>query len=330
MLHEVVGKSNVERRAAINTIGPTWDGNEVWLIMGGASAFAAFPSWYATWFSAMYLALFILIVALILRGVSFEFRGKLHSARWQGTWRFMLTAGSVVIPLLVGIALGDLLVGLPINRQHEYTGHFVNLLTGFGIYTGVTFVLIALLAGACFLVMKTDDPLYRRSEVVAQRVSYLTAGLVIGFIIWSTLDTSGVIPNPLAIVAGLAALGAIWLTHTEHHGWAFGAACTAMVSSVATIFVNLYPNVMVSSTNPAYNLTVSNASSSSYSLKVMTVVAAVFLPIVLAYQTWSYWVFRKRVTTPRQPTVQPDSRPTVPAITVPEASVDGGARRLTG
>src|SRR5437763_945852 len=142
MLHRFVGKTETERRVAINTIGPWWDGNEVWLIVAGAALFAAFPQWYATWFSALYLALLIVLVALFARGVSFEYRGKHESERWRTGWSWALTIGSLLIPLLVGVALGDLLQGLPINQQHEFTGNFFDLLTGYGLMTGVTLLVL--------------------------------------------------------------------------------------------------------------------------------------------------------------------------------------------
>src|SRR5271165_2466372 len=289
ILHTVVGKTDGERRMVINTIGPFWDGNEVWLIVAGAAIFAAFPQWYATMFSTFYLALLLVLVSLIVRGVSFEFRGKMDDPRWQATWRWCMTIGSALVPFLLGVALGDLLNGLPINSHHEYTGSFWNLLTPFGIYTGLTFLSLAVLTGANFLAIKTTGAVKERSDAVSRRFSWVAAALTIGYIIWSTIEISGVLPNPVAIVAGLAVLAAVWLGTTHSHGWAFGVSAVAMVSAVAVIFINLYTNVMVSSTNSAYNLTVSGTSSGSYALKVMTVVAVIFTPLVLAYQSWNYW-----------------------------------------
>jgi cytochrome bd-type quinol oxidase subunit 2 len=300
VLHSVVGKSELERRLAVNTIGPFWDGNEVWLIVAGAATFAAFPSWYATMFSALYLALLLLLVALFGRGVSFEFRGKVSDPKWQATWRWSMTIGSALIPLLIGIALGDLLHGLPIDKSHEYTGTFWDLLTPFGIWTGVTFLLLSVTSGANFLSLKTTGDLRARSTVAARYVGSVSILAVVGFIIWSRVISGGVLPDPLAIVAALATIGAAYASGADAPGWAFGASVTAIITAVATIFVDMYSNVMVSSTNPAYSLTVANASSGSYALKVMTIVAVILMPIVLFYQGWTYWVFRRRVAAPPQ------------------------------
>src|SRR5215475_14810810 len=156
MLHDAVGTDDASRRAAINTIGPLWDGNEVWLIVAGAAMFAAFPGWYATMFSGLYLALVVLLCALMARGVSFEYRGKSTSARWRSSWSWLLAVGSLLAPFLIGLALGDLLNGLPIGANHEYTGSFWDLFTGYGVFTGITLVAICLLHGAVFIALKTS------------------------------------------------------------------------------------------------------------------------------------------------------------------------------
>ncbi len=298
VLHMVVGRTDVERRVAVNAIGPFWDGNEVWLVVAGASTFAAFPPWYATMFSALYLALVIVLVALIVRGVSFEFRGKLSSLRWGSAWAWGFTIGSALVPLLIGVALGDLLHGLPIDKNHEYTGTFFDLLTPFGLWTGVTLLVLSVQSGASFLALKTTGVVRQRSIAVTRWASWLALGAVVGFVIWTLTIAGGVLPDPFSILALLAAAGAVWLAASGSDGWAFAAATVAMGGTVATIFIELYSNVMVSSTNAAYNLTVTNSSASSYALKVMTVVAVVFVPLVLVYQAWNYWVFRKRLTTP--------------------------------
>jgi cytochrome bd-type quinol oxidase subunit 2 len=336
MLHSFVGRDDVERRTAINSIGPFWDGNEVWLIVAGAVMFAAFPAWYGTMFSSLYLALGLLLLALILRGVSFELRGKVDDPRWHLAFRWTMTVGSFLIPFLVGVGLGDLLVGLPINAQHDYTGSFWNLLTPYGVYVGVTMVVLCLLNGATFLVLKTQGPVRRRAYRAA-RVSVLAVLLLIGFIIWtSQLSSRGVVPSPFEIAAVLAIAAAAWLTSTQYEGWAFAVTVVGVGFTVVSLFQALYPNVMVSSTSAAYNLTVANASSNSYALKVMTVVAAVFMPLVLAYQGWSFWVFRRRMGPPPAAPGTPDQRETAsdvassrrasePALSAIEASGDGSA-----
>src|SRR5713226_1034558 len=202
MLHGAVGRDDAGRRAVINTIGPLWDGNEVWLITAGAAMFAAFPGWYATMFSGFYLALVILLAALIARGISFEFRGKQDTARWRRTWDGLLTGSSLVAPLLIGVALGDLLHGLPINASQEYTGSFFDLLQPYALFTGVTLVLICLLHGATFLCLKTTGDMRERAGRLARRVAPATAAAVVAFIIWTHVtarDTFFV--NPVELLA---------------------------------------------------------------------------------------------------------------------------------
>jgi cytochrome d ubiquinol oxidase subunit II len=298
MLHSAVGRDDAGRRAAINTIGPLWDGNEVWLIVAGAAMFAAFPGWYATMFSAFNLALVLLLVALIARGLSFEYRGKRDAVQWRRTWDWLLTTSSVLAPLLIGIALGDLLHGLPINSAQNYTGSFWDLLQPYGIFTGVTLVLICALHGATFLALKTTDDMRERAGQIARRIAPFTTAAVIAFIIWTHVTSSKntFFLNPIELLAILAVIAAWWLVSDHRSGSAFTATTVTIASCIVSIFVDLYPNVMVSSTNKAYNLTAHNTASPAYPLKVMTVVAIIILPVVLAYQAWTYYVFRKRVS----------------------------------
>ncbi len=297
MLHNAVGGDEAGRRAAINTIGPLWDGNEVWLIVAGAAMFAAFPGWYATMFSGMYLAVVLLLAALIIRGVAFEYRGKRDAARWRHTWDATLTVGSVLAPLLIGIALGDLLHGLPINSSQDYTGSFWDLLQPYAVFTGITFVLICLLHGATFLCLKTTGEMHQRSRQTARRTAPFTGAAVIGFIIWTHVTASSAFfLNLIELTAILAVIAAVWLVYEHRDGFAFAATAVTVAACILSIFVDLYPNVMVSSTSPAYNLTVHNTASGAYSLKAMTVVVIIFLPLVLGYQAWTYYVFRRRVS----------------------------------
>jgi cytochrome bd-type quinol oxidase subunit 2 len=297
MLHSLVGRDEADRRAAINTIGPLWDGNEVWLIVAGAAMFAAFPGWYATMFSGLYLALVLLLAALIVRGVAFEYRGKRDAVRWRRTWDVLLTVGSLLAPLLIGVALGDLLTGLPINSSHEYTGSFWNLLQPYALFTGVTLVLICALHGATFLGLKTTGDLQQRAGRVARQVAPFTGAAVWAWVIWTHLTySSRFFLNPVELLAILAVIAAVWLVWEGRTGFAFAATTVTMAACIVSIFVGLYPNVMVSSTSPANNLTVYNSASGAYSLKVMTVVVIIFLPVVLAYQAWTYYVFRQRIS----------------------------------
>ncbi len=297
MLHMLVGRDDDGRRAVINTIGPLWDGNEVWLIVAGAAMFAAFPGWYATMFSALYLALVLLLCALILRGVSFEYRGKSPDARWRKTWSRTLTISSLLVPLLIGVALGDLLHGLPINSSHEYTGTFWNLLQPYGIMTGVTLVALCVVHGGTFIAMKTTEELSQRAWRIARRAAPVTVLLVLAFIAWTHVEAhGGAFLNLIELIACLAAIAALLEIWSDHQGWAFSMTTVTIASCIVTLFVDLYPRVMVSSTNPAYSLTAGNSASGAYTLKVMSVIAVVLLPFVLGYQGWTYYVFRQRVS----------------------------------
>jgi cytochrome bd ubiquinol oxidase subunit II len=296
MLHGVVGRSEAGRRVAIGAIGPLWDGNEVWLIVAGAGMFAAFPGWYATMFSGFYLAFLLLLVALIARGVSFEFRGKRDSARWRRTWDAAMTGGSLLAPLLIGVALGNLLHGVPIAANQEYAGTFVDLLNPYSLFTGVTVVLLCLLHGATFLALKTAGEVRQRAVHAARRVALVTVAAVVGFAVWTLVSAgNGLLPSLPGLAAVLAVAAAAWLVSRDRDGLAFAATSLTIAMVALSIFVGLYPRVMVSTLGSASDLTVTNTASSSYALRVMTVVAVIFFPIVLAYQGWTYYVFRRRI-----------------------------------
>jgi cytochrome d ubiquinol oxidase subunit II len=295
-----LGKNDNERRAIINTIGPHWDGNEVWLVTAGGATFAAFPHWYATLFSGFYLPLFLMLIALIVRGVAFEFRSKDDNPTWRKLWDWAIFGGSFVPALLWGVAFSNLVHGVPIDATMTYTGGFFNLLNPFALVGGLTTLLLFTLLGAIFLNLKTTG----RLELASQRVAFVLwpAALVVALVYYAVMyfqtalaDKPGIILVP--VIAGLALIASGALLRVKRNGWAFITTSLAIVLSVAALFLTLFPNVMVSSTNPAWSLTVYNASSSPYTLRTMTVVAAIFVPIVLVYQGWSYWVFRRRVTT---------------------------------
>jgi cytochrome d ubiquinol oxidase subunit II len=261
-------------------------------------------------FSTFYLALLIVLVALIGRGVSFEFQRKIDDPRWRATWRWSLTIGSALIPLLLGTALGDLLYGLPINSDHNYTGSFWGLLVPYGLYTGLTLTVLSLFLGANYLTLKTDGALHQRCARLSGRLGWPAAAVTFGWLTWSHVGLSvGFVPNPIDALAFIAIVAAAWLAETRAQGWAFAAAAVAIGSVVASIFFDLFPRVMLSSTNASYNLTIANSASPSYTLTVMTVVAAIFFPLVLAYQSWSLWVFRKRLTTQPTPPVGSPAQP---------------------
>ncbi len=297
-LHKIVGRTDTERRVAINTIGPVWDGNEVWLVVAGASMFAAFPGWYASWFSALYLALWLLLAALIVRGVSFEFRGKFAAPAWRKTWGWTLTIGSVLAPLLIGIGLGDMLAGLPIDANGDFTGTFGDLLTPFGLVLGLTLLVLCLLHGAAFLTLRATGPVLDRARVAVRRLCLPALALVLITVGWMVALAS---PGGWGILAAaVPAVAAVTATITglpaRSAAATFVATTVTIGGVVAALFVSLYPTLLASTTDPAYSLTVANASSSPYSLQVMTIAAAVLVPIILLYQGWTYYVFRRRVT----------------------------------
>ena len=297
MLHMFVGRSETARRVEINTIGPWWDGNEVWLVAAGGAMFAAFPGWYATMFSALYLALVLVLLALMARGTSFEYRGKHDSDRWRSTWSWALTIGSLLVPLLLGVALGDLLTGLPINHNHDFTGNFGDLFTGYGLMTGVTLVVLCLLHGATFLSLRTTGHLRDRARAAGGVIGPVAILINLAYVAWTLVVIGGsTVPQPTQIFGLLAVIFAAALVRTELDGWAFFASAFAIAAAIGQIFIALYPNVMVSSTTGANNLTVNNVAAGHYSLVVMTVAAALLVPVVLVYQGWSFRVFRRRVT----------------------------------
>ncbi len=306
MLHTIVGRTDTERRVALNTIGPWWDGNEVWLVIAGASMFAAFPGWYATMFSALYLALLLVLAALMGRGVAMEFKGKGDGRRWRRSWTWCITLGSLLVPLLIGVGLGDLLGGLPINSSHNFTGNFFNLLTGYGLWTGVTLVGLCLLHGATFLKLRTTDQLRDRARALARPLGWAATALVIGFVIWTRKVAGGAdVPGPVEALAVIAVIFAAVLASTDRDGLAFTASAIAIAATVGSIFIDLYPHLMISSTNAAYDQSDNNSASGHYALKVMTVAAVIFLPLVLLYQGWSFHVFRARVKAPSPGPDQP-------------------------
>src|SRR6516165_7279642 len=316
MLHGIVGHDEAGRRTVINTIGPLWDGNEVWLIVAGAAIFAAFPGWYATMFSSLYLALVLVLAALIMRGLSCEWQRKFEDSRWRNYWRGGLRGGSALIPSLSGVGLGDLLHGLPINSHHDYTGGFWQLLTPFGLWTGLTLTVLSLLSGATCLSLKTTGELHRRAQSAATWIGAVAVVVTFGFMTWVHVGLStGFVPEPLEALALLAVIVAAWTARERANGWAFIAASVGIGGTVGSLFNELFPRVMISSTNSAYNLTVKNTASPPYTLKVMTVVAVIGMPVVIFYQAWSYKVFRRRLSVPRVGGAE-----TTAPVTAPEAA----------
>jgi cytochrome bd ubiquinol oxidase subunit II len=327
-----LGRGNIERRIMINTIGPVWDGNEVWLLTAGGATFAAFPAWYAAMFSAFYLPLLIILVALIIRGVSFEYRGKRDSQRWRNGWDTVIFFGSLVPAILWGVAFGNILRGIPLNADHNFTGNFFTFLNPYALLGGVTTLTLFTLHGALFLALKTTGDLRRRANQTAKAVSIVTIVAAAGFLAWTgasfragTTTGEGIASVIAAALAAAALITAAEANRRGREGVAFTANAVAIAAATASLFTALYPNVLPSSTSAAYSLTVANAASAAPTLSVMTVVACIFLPFVLLYQGWSYWVFRKRVTAPPQAAAVAPPRPAAgpapsPAPATPEPS----------
>lgn len=297
-----LGKGDTERRVIINSIGPFWDGNEVWLLTAGGATFAAFPHWYATMFSGFYIPLFLLLIFLILRGVAFEFRSKDKNPKWRKFWDWALFAGSFAPALLLGVAFANIVKGVPINAQMEYTGGFWNLLNPYGLLGGISAVAVFTLHGGIFLSLKTKYSLMERARDFTHKL-WLPVVVIYLLLVSATflyVDTStqfGIIPGIVAILAGLAILLAGVLVRQKRDGWAFVMTSLTIIFTLATFFLLLYPRVMISSLNPEeWSLTIYNAASGAYTLRVMSIIALIFVPIVLAYQGWTYWIFRKRLT----------------------------------
>lgn len=303
MLLHPIGRTDADRRVMINTIGPVWDGNEVWLLVAGGATFAAFPNWYATLFSGFYLALFLILLALIFRGVAFEYRGKIDSVRWRRRWDLAIAVGSWVPAVLWGVAFANIVRGVPINAEQNYTGTLFTLLNPFGLLGGVTTASLFILHGANFLSLKTVGEVRDRSHRAAQIAGPVAIVAGATFLIWNQLER-GKGWTWIIVLGAAAALVVGFLAERRNtEGIAFGATGLAIAFAVIALFGSLYPNVMPSSTDETFNLTVENASSTDYTLKVMTIVALVMTPIVLLYQGWTYWVFRKRIGTQHLPVV---------------------------
>jgi cytochrome d ubiquinol oxidase subunit II len=285
----------------LRSIGPVWDGNEVWLVAAGGATFAAFPVWYSTMFSGFYLALLSILALLIVRVLSFDWRERAGSPRWQAFWAWMNTAGSVGVPFLWGVALTSLLHGVPLDANGDFAGDFGDLFSGYTVLAGIAFVLLFALHGAVFLTLRTLGDLQTRARRVAMTLAPAAALVGAGFLVWTLVvagdvNDKGVFPGILPVaVAAASVAAAVVLVRSGRDAWAFAATALTILAAVVTLFVSLYPRVMVSDPEFANSLTIDNASSADYTLTVMTVVAAILIPVVVLYQAWSYRVFRGRL-----------------------------------
>ena len=291
-----LGRDDTDRRVLINTIGPVWDLNETWVIVAGASLFAAFPEWYATLFSGFYLPLLLILLALIARGVSFEYRHQKPESKWRSWFDGMIVVGSAVPALLWGVAFANIVQGVPLDAGHNYTGTLIDLLNPYALLGGLTTLLLFFSHGVVFVSLKTEGELRERARRLAARSGAVTIVVAAGFLLWTGLAFGTFWFWILAAVAAIA-LVAGWLANARGaEGTAFTLFAITVASAVLALFAALFPDVMPASNDPANSLTVANASSSAYTLTVMSWVALVFLPLVLLYQGWTYWVFRKRVS----------------------------------
>ncbi|APB37941.1 cytochrome d ubiquinol oxidase subunit II [Heyndrickxia coagulans] len=301
MSTKFLAKNETEKRVLINTIGPFWDANEVWLLTAGGAMFAAFPNWYATLFSGYYLAFVVLLLALIARGVAFEFRGKLQASKWKGIWDWAILLGSLLPPFLLGALFSGMVKGLPIDRSMTMHAGFFDIVNLYTIVGGLAFVALVYLHGLMFIRLKTDGEIRERAGKAAMKMYMAAGAVVVLFAILTAVFTDafvkrGAILIPVYAVAIVLYLGLYPLLRNKKEGLSFAVTGLILILVTVSFFVALFPNVLISSMGAANNLTLYKASSSPYSLKVMTIVACTMVPVVLAYTIWSYYVFRKRVT----------------------------------
>lgn len=301
MSTKFLAKNDLEKRILINTIGPFWDANEVWLITAGGAMFAAFPHWYASLFSGYYLPFVVLLLALIARGVAFEFRGKDHSEKWVSTWDWSIFLGSILPPFLLGVLFTSLIKGVPVDQDMNMVAGFTDIVNVYTVVGGLAFVLLTYMHGLMFITLKTDGTIRERARIQAQKLYWACGAVIVLFVVLTGIYTNaltekGAILIPVYGVAVVCYL----LLHTflkkKKEGFSFATTGFIIILVTVSFFVALFPNVMISSINPAYNISLYTAASGDYSLKLMTIVAFTMVPIVLAYTIWSYYVFRKRVT----------------------------------
>ncbi|MFF1440889.1 cytochrome d ubiquinol oxidase subunit II [Streptomyces sp. NPDC058295] len=297
ILTKLLARDRPERRVLINTIGPVWDGNEVWLLTAGGATFAAFPEWYATLFSGFYLPLLLILVCLIVRGVAFEYRAKRAEENWQRNWETAIFWTSLLPAFLWGVAFGNIVGGVKIDQDFEYVGNLWDLLNPHALLGGLVTLTLFTFHGAVFTALKTVGEIRERARKLALKVGLATAVFASIFLLWTQID-SGDAKSLVALVVAVGALvAALVANQAGREGWSFAFSGVTIVAAVAMLFLTLFPNVMPSTLDENWSLTVTNASSSPYTLKIMTWCAGIATPIVLLYQGWTYWVFRKRIGT---------------------------------
>ncbi|MFF5476921.1 cytochrome d ubiquinol oxidase subunit II [Streptomyces sp. NPDC012935] len=297
VLTKLLARNRPERRVLINTIGPVWDGNEVWLLSAAGATFAAFPEWYATLFSGFYLPLLLILISLIVRGVAFEYRAKRPEEQWQRNWENAIFWCSLLPAFLWGVAFGNIVRGVQLDENHEYVGNVLDLLNPYALVGGLVTLTLFTFHGAVFTALKTVGEIRERARKLALWVGLAAAVLALIFLLWTQIE-NGDGQSLVALVVAVAALvAALVANQAGREGWSFAFSGITIVAAVAMLFLTLFPNVMPSSLNDEWSLTVTNASSSPYTLKIMTWCAVIATPVVMLYQGWTYWVFRKRIGT---------------------------------
>ena len=296
-----LGKDDTDRRVLINTIGPVWDLNETWVLVAGASLFAAFPEWYASLFSGFYLPLLLILAALIARGVAFEYRGKgktigADEVRWKATFDWMIVVGSALPALLWGVAFANIVQGVPLNEQHIYTGTLFTLLNPYGLLGGLVTLTLFWTHGLMFIALKTEGDIKDRASKLGTKVGIATTVLAATFLVWTLIAHFSVLGFILSALAAVSLIAGLVANYFKREGIAFSLLVVTIITAVGSLFAALFPNVFPSTTDAAFSLTIENASSSQYTLTVMTWVAVFMIPLILLYQGWTYWVFRKRIS----------------------------------
>ena len=309
MLLPVLARNDRQRRLLINTIGPHWDGNEVWVLTAGGATFAAFPEWYATLFSGFYLPLLLILVALIVRNLAFEYRHQRPEQSWRDRWDLAIIVGSFVPALLWGVAFANIVRGVPIDETKDFTGNLFTLLNPFGLLGGVVTLLLFLTHGAMFVALKTDGDIRLRARRLSVQLGLGAAVAAVAFLVWTQVETGNAGSAVLFVLAAAALVGGVVMARAGREGWGFLGTFVTIALAVAGLFVALFPDVMPSTTDAAFSLTATNAAATDYTLKVMTIVAAIFTPLVVAYQAWTYWVFRRRISEHHIPEAELESTP---------------------
>lgn len=297
----ILGRDNTERRVVLNTIGPVWDGNEVWLIVAGGAMFAAFPEWYATMFSGFYLPLFVILVALILRATALEYRGKRDDPQWRRRWDHCIFFGSLVPAFLWGVALANIVRGVPLDAEHEYVGSLLDLLNPYALLGGLATTVLFMTHGAVFIALKTTGDVRRRANLAATRVGLVAAVVTAVFMAVTVVESPSTLTGSLAVGGGIALVLGLLAAIRGRDGWAFAGTATTIGLLAVLLFVTLFPDVMPSTLQDEWSLTTENAAATAYTLRIMSFAALFFMPLVMLYQGWSYWVFRKRIGVQHMP-----------------------------